>query len=171
MSLMPPWMETAKSYIGLKEYPGNRNNQTILDWAKIVGGWTKDYYKRDSIPWCGLFTAICLIQNSIKPSPEALRAKAWYYNWPDGQKLKEPCFGCILVFSRSGGGHVGFYVSEDKDYFHVLGGNQSDAVNIKKISKSRIVGYMWPKGKQFEKFYNPKRIYKRFDGAVSTNEA
>lgn len=170
MALMPPWMETAKSLIGLKEYSGSRNNPRILNWAKIVGGWTASYYKRDSIPWCGLFVAICLIQNGIIPTPEALRAKAWA-SWKGGKRLKTPCFGCILVFTRKGGGHVGFYVSEDKYYYHVLGGNQSDAVNVKKISKSRHMASVWPKGEQFEKFYKPGRIYKKFNGKVSTNEA
>lgn len=170
MALTPPWIETAKSYIGLKEYRGSRNNQTILNWAKIVGGWTASYYKRDSIPWCGLFLAICMIQNSIIPTPEALRAKAWA-KWKGGKRLKSPCYGCILVFTRKGGGHVGFYVSEDKYYFHVLGGNQSDAVNVRKISKKRVMAYVWPRGSRFDKFYNPKRIYKKFDGKVSRNEA
>lgn len=168
---MPPWMETAQNFIGVKEYRGSADNPLLLRWAQIVGGWTASYYKRDSIPWCGLFVAICLIQNSIKPSPEALRAKAWYSNWPDGKRLKEPAFGCIIVFTRKGGGHVGFYVSEDRNYYHVLGGNQSDAVNIQKISKSRVMGYMWPKDKAFDKFYRPGRIYKSFSGKISYNEA
>jgi len=45
---------------------------------------------------------------------------------------------------RSGGGHVGFYVGEDdrtvsgKPCYHVLGGNQSDAVTIARIDKDRM---------------------------------
>jgi len=170
MALMPPWMETASQFIGLREKPGAGNNPTILNWAKIVGGWTANYYQRDSIPWCGLFVAICLIQNAIKPPPDALRAKAWA-KWSGGKRLREPCFGCILVFTRRGGGHVGFYVSEDKYYFHVLGGNQSDAVNVKKVSKKRHIASVWPKGKEFEKFYKKGRIYKKISGRVSVNEA
>jgi uncharacterized protein (TIGR02594 family) len=169
--MVPPWIETATAYIGLKEYSGSGDNPVIIRWAQIIGGWVADYYKRDSIPWCGLFTGICMLQNSIQPPKEMLRAKAWYYNWSDGYKLKEPCFGCVIVFTRNGGGHVGFYISEDANYFHVLGGNQSDAVNIKKISKSRVVGYMWPKGEQWEKFKTPGRVRKAFSGKVSTNEA
>lgn len=171
MAQMPPWIETAKGYIGLREKRGSGNNQKILNWAKIVGGWTADYYKRDSIPWCGLFVAICMIQNGIKPSPEALRAKSWKSNWPMGKRLRSPCFGCILVFTRKGGGHVGFYISEDKHYYHVLGGNQSDMVNITKIAKSRCIGFMWPKESRFDKYLGKKRIYKRFSGKVSYNEA
>ena len=166
-----PWMETAAKLIGVKEVRGSRNNPMLLRWAQIVGGWTAAYYKRDSIPWCGLFVAYVLIQNAIRPSPEALRAKAWKSNWPAGKAISQPAFGCIIVFTRKGGGHVGFYVSEDKHYYHVLGGNQSDAVNIQKISKKRCIGFMWPKDKAYDKFYHPGRIYKSFSGKVSVNEA
>ena len=34
--------------------------------------------------------------------------------------------GDILTFKRNGGGHVGLYVGEDKDCYHVLGGNQGN---------------------------------------------
>lgn len=34
--------------------------------------------------------------------------------------------GDIWTLSRNGGGHVGFYVSEETSCLHVLGGNQSD---------------------------------------------
>jgi len=167
---MPPWMDTAKSLIGVTERSGSGNNPIILRWAELVGGWTRSYYKRDSIPWCGLFIGVCFVLNGIRPSPDALRAKAWA-KWPDGRRLREPCFGSLLVFTRRGGGHVGFYVSEDDNYFHVLGGNQSDAVNIKRISKSRHIATMWPKGAQYSKFLRPGRIYKRFNGKISHNEA
>jgi len=164
-------METAKSLIGVREVRGAGDNPTILRWAEMVGGWARSYYKRDSIPWCGLFVGVCFVMAGIRPSPDALRAKAWAKNWPDGRRLREPCFGSLLVFSRRGGGHVGFYVSEDKHYFHVLGGNQSDAVNIKRISKSRHIATMWPKGKSYEKFMRKGRIYKTFNGKISSNEA
>lgn len=169
--MFPPWMETAQRLIGVKEVRGSRDNPDILRWAQIVGGWTASYYKRDSIPWCGLFVAYVLIQNGIRPSPEALRAKAWKYNWPDGKEIPGPAFGCLVVFTRTGGGHVGFYVSEDANYYHILGGNQSDAVNIQRISKQRAIGFMWPKDPRFDKFYNPGRIRKEFSGRISYDEA
>ena len=47
-------------------------------------------------------------------------------------KLNNPAYGCIVVFSRAGGGHVGFLVGKDKQgNLMILGGNQSNAVNIK----------------------------------------
>ena len=49
-----------------------------------------------------------------------------------------------MVFSRTGGGHVGFYVGEDKDAYHILGGNQSDMVSIARVAKDRHVATRWP---------------------------
>lgn len=159
-----PWMETAISLIGLKEYPGNADNPEIIDWAKNIGGWTKDFYKKDSIPWCGLFAGHCMAENGITPPKELLRALAWA---GFGEKV-EPAFGAVMVFKRNGGGHVGFYVSEDKTTYHILGGNQSDMVNISRIEKNRFVAARWPK--ELMRLYKPGRIVKQFNGKISKNE-
>lgn len=158
-----PWMDTAAGLIGLEEYAGSSNNKKIVAWADDVG--VEDTYTADSIPWCGLFVAYCFVHNNMKASSAPLWALSWN-NW--GEKLSSPVYGCVLVFKRDGGGHVGFAVSQDADYFHVLGGNQSDMVSVTKIAKSRCVGYRWPSG-----FDGPKKKLptKKFDGKVSTNEA
>ncbi len=41
-------------------------------------------------------------------------------------------------------GQVGFALGQDNTHFHVLGGNQSDAVTIARIAKSRLLGARWP---------------------------
>ncbi|EBX3952627.1 TIGR02594 family protein, partial [Salmonella enterica subsp. enterica serovar Offa] len=64
-----------------------------------------------------------------------------------GDELKEPVYGCIVTFSRTGGGHVGFVVGKtESGNLMVLGGNQSDAVNIKAFKTDRVTGYRWPSG-------------------------
>ena len=56
-------------------------------------------------------------------------------------------YGCIVVFTRDGGGHVGFVVGQDKvGSLMVLGGNQGDAVNVKAFPRSRATAYRWPMG-------------------------
>ncbi|MCL1415701.1 TIGR02594 family protein, partial [Escherichia coli] len=66
-----------------------------------------------------------------------------YLNW--GVELREPAYGCVVVFSRDGGGHVGFVVGQHQNGdLMVLGGNQSDAINIRAFSRSRVTGYRWP---------------------------
>ena len=159
-----PWFETAKSLIGTEEESGDDDNEDILKWAEKVG--VEDDYSSDSIPWCGLFVAYCMVKNNIKPSKSPLWALSWN-SW--GSKLSEPAFGCVMVFKRDGGGHVAFYVSEDSDTYHVLGGNQSDSVCITRIDKERCVGYRWPKGK--EDLLKKGRIKKSFSSKISKNES
>lgn len=46
-----------------------------------------------------------------------------------------------MVFSRSGGGgHVAVYVGEDDRYYYVIGGNQSNTVNVMALAKDRFLG-------------------------------
>ena len=60
-----------------------------------------------------------------------------------GQESK-PVTGAVLIFERGSGGHVGFAIGQDDTNFFVLGGNQSDAVTIARIAKSRLLGARWP---------------------------
>lgn len=106
-----------------------------------------------------------LDQHGITPPPISIRASQWAV-W--GQKLSQGTPGAILVFTRSGGGHVGFYVSEDATTYHVLGGNQSDSVSITKIAKDRCSAIRWPAGVAAP---TAGPVVKQFDGKLSTNEA
>jgi hypothetical protein len=47
---------------------------------------------------------------------------------------------------RQGGGHIAIVVGRDQHgYLMCLGGNQSDAVNIKPFPADRPVSFRWPK--------------------------
>lgn len=163
-----PWVETAVKLLGTKEVPGSRSNKVIMSWADDIGGWVDGYYKNDGIPWCGLFVGHLMAANKIKITiKNLLSARAW---GKFGFEV-EPCYGAIMVFSRSGGGHVGLYVSEDSKYYHILGGNQSDSVNVTKIAKSRFLSARWPTGYENLHQMYKGRIVKSFDGEVSYNEA
>ena len=131
--------EAMKEY-GTLESPGTKNNPKIIAWAKEVGAPVSNVYKADSIPWCGLFMAVVAKRANKKPPKDPL----WALNWGSfGKYVEHPAFGDVLVFTRktSDGktaGHVGLYIAESKTHFHVLAGNQSDAVTITTILKSRI---------------------------------
>jgi uncharacterized protein (TIGR02594 family) len=157
----PSWLKIARSYDGLKEIPGPRHNQTIIRWLVKLRAWWND----DETPWCGVFVAHCM-QESWLPYPKFyMRAKAWsdYGSLLRRDRLAP---GAILVFDRAGGGHVGLYVGEDAGFYYVLGGNQSNAVNVMKLGKSRLVASRWPKGEPVI----GKPVYLN-GGSVSTNEA
>lgn len=161
-----PWMKTAESYIGIKEFPGvAKNNPTIMGWAKRLGGWIASFYKNDEIPWCGLFVAECFNAHKMQVPASALSALAWA-NWGQPSKLAP---GAVLVFKRQGGGHVGFYVAEDSDSYHVLGGNQSNSVSVTRIAKDRLVAIRWPK--ESHPPASEQRVMRRSFSALSRNEA
>jgi uncharacterized protein (TIGR02594 family) len=159
-----PWMNTAYSKLGLEESPGSKNNPEIMKWAKETE-LTKDF-TADSVPWCGLFVAWAFARNGI----DFVKDPLWAQNWNKfGDKLSEPAFGCVMVFVRKGGGHVGFYVGEDSQNYHILGGNQTDSVSVTKVAKNRCIGYRWPTN--YGKFLVKGRIRKQMAGSISKNEA
>jgi uncharacterized protein (TIGR02594 family) len=140
----PKWLRAARAKLGTKEAAGSVNSPTILGWAKRLG--TKvlgTIYNDDSVPWCGVFLAYCLQEDGIEPAPIAVRATSWS-TWGLALRPERLAPGAVVVFERPGGGHVGFYVGEDAKAYHVLGGNQGDAVSIARIAKDRCVARRWP---------------------------
>lgn len=141
----PVWMRDARRYLGVKEVVGPGSNPVIMSWAKKLGGWVASFFTDDDIPWCGLFAAhpiATTLPKEVLPSNPL-----WAKNWANFGVACSPSVGAILVFFRDGGGHVGFYVGEDRTHYHVLGGNQNNAVSITRIAKNRLVanGIRWPK--------------------------
>lgn len=141
----PKMLVEALKLYGTKEIIGKANNPLILDWAIEVGGSVAKEYKADSIPWCGLAMAV-VAKRAQKEIPEN---PLWALNWQKfGEKADKPSLGDILVFKRKTAtgtaGHVGIYIGEDSACYHVLGGNQSDAFNITRIPKERLVAARRP---------------------------
>ncbi|KQN10910.1 conserved hypothetical protein [Sphingomonas aurantiaca] len=147
MAREPAWLKAAKSKLGTREADGSANSATILGWAKRLG--TKVLgmvYNADSVPWCGVFVAYCLQEDGIAPVAIAVRATSWA-TWGQALRPERLAPGAVLVFERPGGGHVGFYVGEDDAAYHVLGGNQGDAVTIARVAKDRCIARRWPDGR------------------------
>ncbi|MGL4517032.1 MAG: TIGR02594 family protein [Shewanella sp.] len=134
------WIEEARKHIGLREIKGASHAPEILQmWKDIKRGGIKD----DETPWCAAFVGAMLERVGIR-STRFESAKS-YLEW--GTLLVVPIAGCIVVFTRTGGGHVGFCVGQDKSgNLLILGGNQGDSVNVKAFPRSRVTGYRWPAG-------------------------
>lgn len=132
-----PWIAEGRKHIGLTEFKGPASNPTIVQfWKDIKRGGIKD----DKTPWCAAFTGAMLERVGIRSS--RFESAKSYLDW--GTKLELPVYGCVVVFTRDGGGHVGFCVGQDgKGNLLILGGNQSDAVNIAAFKRDRVSGYRW----------------------------
>jgi uncharacterized protein (TIGR02594 family) len=162
-------LQGIKTY-GVAETPGPGNTPTIMAWAKRTV--LDRIYKADATAWCGLWMAYTALEagwdvNIANP----LGARQWL-GW--GRPNAVPELGNVLVFWRVSPkgwqGHVGMYVAEDRDAFHVLGGNQSDKVSIARIAKARLLGARecpW----RVAKPANVRRVLVAASGALSVNEA
>ena len=98
-----------------------------------------------------------------------LQAVSWK-NWGNAIAKDDAKLGDVLTFTRTGGGHVGLYIGEDKDSFCVLGGNQGDAVSFTWIAKSRLHSVSRSPIKIGQPA-NVRKIFLKRSGALSTNEA
>lgn len=135
----PIWLAEARKHVGLRETKGPEHTPNILQWWKDIKlGGVKD----DETPWCAAYVG-AMLETVGLVSTRSGWARS-YLNW--GHTLDDPEYGCVVVFAREGGGgHVGFVVGRDEKLrLLVLGGNQSDAVNIKSFDHSRILGFRWP---------------------------
>lgn len=168
---LPRTIEEALKLFGTREVIGKGSNRTILEWRDELNqsGVKISGFSDDDIPWCGLFAAIVIFRRSGVAS-EVVKDPLWARNWENyGVKSPLAGLGDVLVFVRDGGGHVGFYVGEDGSCYHVLGGNQSNAVTITRIEKSRCIAVRRPPYK------NQPATVRRYllgaNGAISKNEA
>lgn len=151
---MPPWLEIARSYVGLKEIRGPRHNPTILGWLKRyalnIGRWGKS---RDETPWCAVFVSHCLAEAGHKTTEDARAASYKTYGRPS--KVVQ---GAVIVIRRKktstknitgsgrGGYHVFFLDTITRQFYKGWGGNQKNSVSYAAYSKANyeLVALRWP---------------------------
>lgn len=142
------WMKFAEEEKakGIHEIPGAENEPQVLEYFKATGNLGPSARSMDETPWCSAFANWCLKQAGYEGTNNAT-AHSWL-NW--GQKIETPRRGCIVVFKREGGGHVGFFIEETETEIKVLGGNQQNKetliyeVSEKYYAKSDWLGYRIP---------------------------
>ncbi len=141
MSGDPLWLPIALAEVGIKEYSGSGDNPRIVEYHNSTTLGPR-LSSQDETAWCSSFVNWCVEKAGYEGTDSAV-ARSWE-KW--GKKLNTPIRGCIAVFKRGSNprkGHVGFYIGETEKQIQLLGGNQSDAVNITSISKSRLLSYRW----------------------------
>lgn len=161
----PAWLKAARADIGLRELPGAPTEPRIAAWLKRLGAWWSD----DATPWCGVAVAAWMQQAGVALPKHWYRARGWL-EW--GIELNAPTVGCVVVFERAGGGHVGLIVGRTaQHYLLVLGGNQGDAVNVREFNPLRAIGYRWPSDRLSMLPAPPFLPLLESAGVVSNNEA
>lgn len=167
------WIKIARDCIGQREIKGAKHNPLIVEMWRVASEQLgrNPAFKDDETPWCGGFVGYVMGKAGLGKHVPSLYPSA--RSWANaGTKLTKPAYGCVVVFSRNGGGHVGFVVGKDKfGNLMVLGGNQSDAVNIKPFSRGRVIAYRWCGTQELPATHRFALPILASDGEVSKNEA
>lgn len=134
---MKPFEIALKEY-GTKRIAGAFHNAEVIKYFKEIG---QDWVRNDETAWCAAFLNWCLMKAG-KPFSSSLMARNFLSY---GVSTKKPEIGDIVVLWRvaknSPYGHAGFYIKETKNSIFILGGNQSDEVNIKEYDKGMLLDY------------------------------
>jgi uncharacterized protein (TIGR02594 family) len=134
---MTPY-EIARGYIGTTEGAGPENNPVIMDMYASVG---HDWVEHDSVAWCAAFVGHCLERAGLR-STRQLTARS-YLEWGVPVESADAQPGDIGVIPRGSSGwqgHVFFIDRIEGPWVWGLGGNQSDAVNVKRYPVSKLLG-------------------------------
>lgn len=155
-----PWLAEMRAITGVREVPGSASSAIIMSWRSDIGRAFPEMasyaasYTGDAIPWCGFGLARCCAVHDVKPpfgKTDTARFM-WAGSWAKwGRKLPKPVVGCIMTFTREGGGHVSLLEKISGDTVWVRGCNQSDMVNVARMSMSRFTAATWPQGRPVPK--------------------
>lgn len=130
--------DIARSYLGTTEGPGIEDNPAILEMYASIG---QDWVEHDDVAWCAAFVGHCLERAGIK-STRRLTARS-YLAWGIPVEISDAQSGDIGIVARGAAswqGHVFFIDRIEGNWVWALGGNQGDAVSIKRYPVSKLLG-------------------------------
>ena len=130
--------DIASGYIGTTEGPGPLDNPAIMEMYASVG---QKHVEHDDVAWCAAFVGHCLEKAGIR-STRKLNARS-YLDWGVPVEMSEARQGDIGVIPRGTSGwqgHVFFIDRIEGAWVWGLGGNQDDAVNVKRYAVSKLLG-------------------------------
>jgi len=130
-------LEVLSKY-GLNEVPGPQSNPEILEFFTELGyDWVED---DSTMSWCSAMLSYYAKKCGYVYHKQ-LDARGWL-KMP--LMVLKPSVGDIVVLWRenitSWKGHVGLFIAWDAKRVYVLGGNQSNQINITAYSRDRILG-------------------------------
>lgn len=135
-------------FVGVKELPGEDHDPFIMAMLTLDNTWPE----ADEVPWCSAFVNWVAWVLRL-PRSKSLRARSWLrVGTPiDLRDARQGFDVCILSRSPQGvkppgpdvieaPGHVGFYSARVDNVIHMLGGNQSNGVNVSGYRIERLLG-------------------------------
>ena len=135
---VPRWVELGLEDLGFHETGDNKGIEKFIAQAQC--GAIGD-------PWCAIW-ANAKIEEAGLTGTRSASSQSFKTN-KNFVKLAGPAYGAIVVYwrksTKSGLGHVGFYLGETATQILTLGGNESDAVRRQFEPRAKLFGYWWPK--------------------------
>ena len=129
--------ELAQKEIGTVEWAKGDNPKVVAYFKDSGNAGVTD----DETAWCAAFVGAMLARSGVKPTGK-LNARS-YLDWGIPVDRKDAKPGDVVVFKRGNSswqGHVAFFVKDKGALIEVLGGNQSNAVNVKGYQASKLLG-------------------------------
>lgn len=134
----PSWLQRARREIGVKEVPGPRSNQVVVNYFRdaVAAGMA------DSVPWCMAFVNAMLERSGYRGTRSLAARSA--LQW--GERLAKPIPGAIGVWPRGKAwqGHIGFVDTIERGHVWLISGNQHDAVTRARYPIATALGWRWP---------------------------
>ena len=136
----------AERFVGVKEVSGSASSPQVLAMLRLDAEWPEG----DDVPWCSGFMNYVAWLLRL-PRSKSLLARSWL-GVGSSVTLEEAEAGFDVVILKRGGsaepgpevldapGHVGLFAGRDGEGILVLGGNQSDSVNVQIYPASRLLG-------------------------------
>jgi len=138
--------DLAQRFTGVEEVSGSASNPHVLAMLRLDQEWPEG----DDVPWCSAFVNYVAWLLRL-PRSKSLRARSWLrIGRPISLDEAETGFDVAILKRGKGNqpgpdlieapGHVGFFARREGNRVLMLGGNQSDAVNLKRFPASRLLG-------------------------------
>ena len=146
--------EMAKAEVGTVEWAKGDNPKVVAYFKDSGNPGVMD----DETAWCAAFVGAMLRRAGVK-STGALNARS-YLDWGTPVDRKNALPGDVVIFKRGSSswqGHVAFFVKDRGALIDVLGGNQSNAVNIKGYHSAALLGIRRPPKATAKPAAPPKR--------------
>ena len=138
--------DVAQRFIGVSEVSGSASNPHVLAMLRLDQPWPED----DQVPWCSAFMNYIAWLLRL-PRSKSLRARSWLLI---GNSISledaEAGFDVVILKRGSGNqpgpdvieapGHVGLFAGREGSKILVLGGNQSNTVNVSRYPAGRLLG-------------------------------